>query len=89
MLGCLSHFNAGMLAELLWSYAATGVRNEALFDAAAGALAAPERTAALAGDVEAQAKVIYALKALGWRHTGLEEVLASIIPSVHSLLVES
>jgi hypothetical protein len=32
---CLPRFNTGMLADLLWSYAAVGVRDEALVDAVA------------------------------------------------------
>lgn len=31
-LTCLARFSSGMLADLLWSYAATGVRDEALLD---------------------------------------------------------
>ncbi|WIA33941.1 hypothetical protein OEZ86_007037 [Tetradesmus obliquus] len=80
----LSNERGGMLADLLWSYALVGVREEALLAAAAKVL--PQRSLSLGSDVEAQAKVLWGLRSLGYRDAELEAALAEIIPNVQELL---
>jgi Holliday junction resolvasome RuvABC DNA-binding subunit len=57
-----------------------------MLDAAARLLALPSRLPRLAADTEAQAKVLWALKALGYRNAELEEALARAAPDAAVLL---
>ncbi|KIY94852.1 hypothetical protein MNEG_13112 [Monoraphidium neglectum] len=73
-----------MVADLLWACAAVGHRDEALLQAAAQVL--PSQLSKLGLDTNAQAKVLWALKQLNFRHPQLEEALKAVIPDLDTLL---
>jgi len=52
---CLDRFSFGMLSDLLWSYAAVGIRDQDLLRTAAAVL--PQRTLSIANDTRNTAKV--------------------------------
>lgn len=76
-----------MLADLLWACAAAGHRDDAFLRAAAARLA--RHAHRLAADAEAQAKVVWALRELGFRDAALEAALAAAAPDAAAALSTS
>lgn len=45
-----------------------------------------DRIAVLEHDHEAQAKVIWSMRTLAWRHAGLQDKLVTVVPNLDQLL---
>ena len=68
----------------MYKVPALGVRDEPLLQAAASVL--PLRSAPLAADTVAQAKVLWAVKTLQFREEAMEKALEEAIPNLQELL---